>query len=265
MPPSPDDTQRRVHAQFSSVAAHYAQSQVHAQGQDLPAILRLAQLTGQESVLDAGCGPGPVAMTLAPAARTVTAVDFSAAMLDVAQAAAHRRGLRNIQFRRRALEDLAGGGERFDRIVTRYSAHHWPQPERVLRTFRSLIAPDGLVLLCDVMASETPVLDTFLNAIEILRDPSHVRDHAPSQWMRMLTEAGFVPAIAHEWALRLEFEPWIARMETAPARVQALKLLFDGAGADVRAAFKVEADYTFTVPGVVVSARPAPRWRNGTV
>ena len=249
-------TRHMVHDQFSAVAANYARSKVHAQGKDLTALARIAQLTGQESVLDAGCGPGPVAMKLAPEAGSVTAVDFSETMLQVARTEAAARGLTQIRFQRSDLEAVPFPDASFDRVVSRYSAHHWLTPHAVLQEFRRLVNVSGHLVLCDVMAPEEPVLDTFLNALELLRDPSHVRDHSTSQWQGMLETAGFEPRVAFTWDLRLEFGPWVQRIATSTARIAALKRLWDDAGADVRAAFQLEEDYTFTVPGAILAGRP---------
>ena len=251
-----DSTPRLIQSQFGAVARNYATSKVHAQGEDLPVLLELARLTGREDVLDAGCGPGPVTLLLAPHAETVTAIDFTSAMLDIARETAAARKLTNVSFQLNGLEDFHAADATFDRIVTRYSAHHWPDPQKVLRRFREVIRPDGYLLLSDVMASEVPVLDTFLQAAEILRDPSHVRDHSASQWQEMCQAAGFASRIVHSWPLRLQFQTWVDRMATTPARIEALHQLFDGAGVDVRAAFEVAADFSFTVPCGILRADP---------
>lgn len=256
MQPSPDSTSHLVHERFSSVADHYAHSKVHAQGDDLPALLRTAGLTGRETVLDAGCGPGPVTLKLAPDADQVTAVDFSQAMLDVARREVRARDLENVRFERSDIETMPFASASFDRVVSRYSAHHWPRPVAVLREFRRLVKSDGWIVLCDTMAPPEPVLDTFMNALEVLRDPSHVRDHSIAQWMSMFAEADLKPEVAFTWDLRLEFTPWVTRMETPAERITAIQSLFDGAGADVRRAFRQEADYTFTVPGVILRGTP---------
>ena len=250
------DTPQLVREQFAAVARNYAVSKVHAQGEDLPVILQLALLSGQERVLDAGCGPGPVTLKLAPHTKTVTSVDFTPSMLGVAKESVAAQNLLNVEFQLSSLEDFAAPAASFDRIVTRYSAHHWPDPLKVLHRFRKTISPGGFLLLCDVMASEIPVLDTFLQAVEILRDPSHVRDHTAQQWQAMCRSAGFKSEIVYRWPLRLEFGSWVERMATPIERIKALHQLFEGAGADVKTEFDVAADYSFTVPCAILRADP---------
>lgn len=255
--PTPSrSTTHLVHDTFSAVAEQYAVSTVHAQGEDLPVIRRLAALTGSEQVLDAGCGPGPVSLLLAPAAARVTAVDLSEPMLDRAQRTAAERSLTNIEFHRGNLADLPWPDESFDLIVSRYAAHHWPDPQAVVTELARLLSPSGRLLLVDVMADPDPLLDTFLNALEILRDPSHVRDHSQAQWQAICQEAGLVAVPEFGWHLRLEFGPWITRIQTPEARVAALRELLDEASAEVRRAFRIEDDHSFTVPSAILSARP---------
>lgn len=249
-------TTHLVHDTFSAVAEQYAVSTVHAQGEDLPVIQRLATLTGSEQVLDAGCGPGPVSLLLAPAAARVTAVDLSESMLDRAQRTAAERSLTNMVFHRGNLADLPWPNASFDLIVSRYAAHHWPDPQAVVAELARLLVPTGQLLLIDVMADSDPLLDTFLNALEILRDPSHVRDHSQTQWQAICQEAGLAAAPAFAWNLRLEFGPWVTRIQTPEARVAALRELLDGASAEVRQAFRIEDDHSFTVPCAILSARP---------
>ena len=255
--PSPSrSTTHLVHDTFSAVAEQYAVSRVHAQGEDLPEILRLAALTGTEHVLDAGCGPGPVSLLLAPTASRVTAVDLSEPMLGRARRTAAERSLTNIEFHRGNLADLPWPDTSFDLIVSRYAAHHWPDPQAVVAELARLLAPTGQLLLIDVMADPDPLLDTFLNALEILRDPSHVRDHSQAQWQAICQRAGLVAVPEFAWNLRLEFGPWVTRIQTPEARVAALRELLDGASAEVRQAFRIEDDHSFTVPAAILSVRP---------
>lgn len=54
------------------------------------------QLTGDETVLDIGCGPGTLAIPLAKKVKQVVAIDFSRNMLDELEEYAAREGVSNI-------------------------------------------------------------------------------------------------------------------------------------------------------------------------
>jgi ubiquinone/menaquinone biosynthesis C-methylase UbiE len=246
-----DSVKDAVQRQFSQVAANYSTSSVHASGAELEKMVQMANLQGAEMVLDAGCGPGHAALAFAPHAAKVVAVDLVGSMLEQGRALAAARGIANIEFRQADVEQLPFEAESFDVIATRYSAHHWPDPQAALREFhRVLRRPDGRegqLLIVDVVSFDDPVIDTHLQAIELLRDPSHVRDHTAGQWMTMLAVAGFQAEVDFTWNLHIEFSAWVQRMLTPPPAVAMIRSLLDHAPAEVRYALQVKPDSSFTL------------------
>lgn len=241
-----------VARQFDAVAEHYRLSAVHAGGEDLAQLVVAAALRGHERVLDAGCGAGHTALALAPGAAHVTAIDLATAMLAQGQRLADERGLTNITFQPGDVEALTFADASFDLVTSRYSAHHWPHPQQALAEFRRVLRPGGRVLLADVVGYDDFVCDTHLQAIELLRDPSHVRDHTLAQWLTMLTTAGFTPVVRFTWALRLDFAAWVTRMATPSATVRQLRTLLTHAPSEVRIQLQVEEDCSFTLMGALV-------------
>jgi|RhiMetdeSRZDD1v2_1073273.scaffolds.fasta_scaffold443913_2 ubiquinone/menaquinone biosynthesis C-methylase UbiE len=243
------DIKQSVQRQFGAVAANYATSQVHRGGPDLDALLAAAAPHGAERVLDAGCGTGHTALALAPLVAEVVGVDLTEAMLEQGRRLAAERGLTNVTFRTGDVEQLPFPDASFNIVASRYSAHHYPRPSAALREFARVLRPGGVFLLVDVVSPDDPTQDTFLNAIELLRDPSHVRDHSVAQWHAMLTSAGFTSELLGMWDLRLEFEAWVARMRTPPLAVSQLRALLDGAPREVRTAMSIAGDdYSFNIP-----------------
>lgn len=243
-----------VERQFSQVAEKYRVSTVHAAGEDLGRLVELAALTGAEYVLDAGSGAGHTALAVAPHARQVISVDLSAAMLAQGRGLAAERGLTNVVFEVGDVEALPYPDASFDVITTRYSAHHWPHPQRAVAGFRRLLRPGGRLLLSDIVSYDDFTLDTHLQTIELLRDPSHVRDHTAGQWVAMLAAADFQATVAFRWSVRLQFDDWVARMATPPTAVAMLRQLLANAPAEVRTALRVEEDHSFTIPAAMIVA-----------
>lgn len=244
------DIKQSVQRQFGAVAANYVSSPVHRGGPDLDALLAAAAVRGAERVLDAGCGTGHTALAFAPLVAEVVAVDLTEAMLEQGRRLAAERGLANVAFQLGDVEQLPFPDASFDIVTSRYSAHHYPRPWAALVEFARVLRPGGVLLLVDVVAPDDPTQDTFLNAIELLRDPSHVRDHSVAQWRAMFGVAGFTSELLGTWDLRLDFESWVARMRTPPLSVAQLRALIDGAPREVRAALAIagEGDYSFSIP-----------------
>lgn len=249
-----DDIKDSVQRQFAPVAANYATSAVHVSGPDLSAMLVAAGLRGGERVLDAGCGAGHTALAFAAHAAEVVAIDLTEAMLAQGRKLARERGLGNVTFKRGDVEQLPFADATFDIVTSRYSAHHYPHPLAALREFARVLKPGGLLLLVDVLSPNPPAQDTFLNAIELLRDPSHVRDHTADQWLAMCAAAGFAAEVAGTWPLRLEFESWVARMNTPFLAITQIRALIDGAPREVRASLAIDEGYSFSVPTALIRA-----------
>jgi SAM-dependent methyltransferase len=248
-----------VQRQFGSVAANYTTSPVHRGGPDLDAMLAAAGAQGGERVLDAGCGTGHTALAFAPHVAEVVGVDLTEAMLEQGRRLAAERGLTNVSFREGDVERLPFPDASFDIVTSRYSAHHYPHPAVALSEFARVLRPGGSFLLVDVVSPDDPTGDTFLNAIELLRDPSHVRDHSVAQWRVMLGAAGFANELLGEWALRLEFDSWVVRMNTPPLAVSQLQALIDGAPREVRAAMAIAGGYDFSLTVALLRGKSVVR------
>lgn len=249
------DIKGSVQNQFGAVAANYATSTVHVGGPDLEAMLAALPLQGHERVLDAGCGAGHTALAFAPKVGSVIGVDLTLAMLAQARKLGRERELANVTFERADVERLPYPDASFDLVTSRYSAHHYPHPQAAIREFARVLQPGGTLLLVDVVAPDAAASDTFLNAIELLRDPSHVRDHTPAQWLAFCQVSGLQAEITGSWPLRLEFESWVARMNTPFLAITQIRTLLDGAAREVRETLQVaDGEYSFSVPTALVRA-----------
>lgn len=247
-----------VQSQFNQAAANYTTSPIHASGPDLVFMVKAAQLSGTEQLLDAGCGTGHTALTFAPHVAHVVAYDLAEHMLAQGSKLASERGIANIEFRRGDVEKLPFANASFDVVTTRLSAHHWPNPLSALREFHRVLRPNGRLLVDDVVSFDDYMLDTHFQTIELLRDPSHVRDHTLAQWLEMLDHAGFQTDVPHTWEIAIDFASWIQRINTPAQHAAMIRTILAEAPSEVRSALKVQADSSFTMQAALVHALPRP-------
>jgi len=168
-------------------------------------------------------------------------------MLSMVSQTAAARGLSGIETRSGGAETLPFAEGTFDLAASRFSAHHWRHLEAGVREMCKVIRPGGCLLMIDSLGHEDPLVDTYLQAIELLRDPSHVRNRSLSQWRSLLGAAGVRDLQWTQWSLRLDFESWVERMRTPPARVEVIRELQRGAAREVHAALGLEADGSFSI------------------
>lgn len=235
-----------VEQQFGPQARAYVESAVHAGGADLERIADRARAARPAHALDLGAGGGHVAYHIAPHATRVTASDLSEEMIAAVLATARDKGLSNIDGQVARAEALPFDDAQFDFLACRFSAHHWRDAEAGLREARRVLKPGCPAVFVDVAAPEEAAGDVHLQTVEILRDPSHLRDYRPSEWLAMLGRAGFTVRTTHTHRLRMDFATWIERMKTPPAHVAAIRSLQTMASDAVARCFEIEADGSFS-------------------
>jgi len=243
-----------VQRQFGPQAQAYVESSVHAAGADLDWIEEYVSQLSPARALDLGCGGGHVAYRLARHAGRVIACDLSADMVGAVLETAADKGLPNIEGQVASAADLPFADNTFDCVICRFSAHHWRDFMGGLTETRRVLRQGGIALFIDVAAPENALADTHLQAIELLRDPSHVRDYRLSEWSSALAFAGFELKSLRSWKLRMDFEPWIARMRTSDTHVAAIRSLQEAAAEELCQYFAIEQDGSFVLDTTGIEA-----------
>jgi SAM-dependent methyltransferase len=242
--------------QYGSRAQSYVASAVHSAGADLDQIEAELQGMSAARAIDLGCGGGHVSYRAARHVAEVVACDVTPAMLDAVATAARERGLTNIAVQQAAAEALPFADASFDVALSRFSAHHWQNMEAGLREARRVLKPNGRAIFVDATAPADPLFDMHLQAVELLRDASHVRDYTVAEWTATLARAGFAVEGLTVRVLRMEFSTWIARTRTPQLRADAIRSLQTETPQSVRDHFAIGAEGSFDLQCATFLARP---------
>ena len=210
-------TPSRVQEEFTRQAETLSVAAAFTDAEVLERIRTAVSPTKRMRILDVGCGPGILAAALAPEARQIVAYDLTPGMLEKARKRCQQASLQNIRFILGKAEDIPFADERFDVVVTRLTLHHFPDPQVVAAEMARVTRPDGKVVMADVVASENSQEAELHNALEVLRDPSHVRMLPPGEIVRLVGMAGLRVAETSTWEMPREFDEWI-RITNAPER-----------------------------------------------
>ncbi|MBV4368448.1 class I SAM-dependent methyltransferase [Erwinia phyllosphaerae] len=243
-----------VESQFGDQAQAYLDSTVHAQGADLQRLVQWLSDDAQATLLDIGCGAGHASFAAASRVAQVTAYDLSEKMLKVVSEAAAERGLHNLTTAHGPAEALPFAAASFDIVISRYSAHHWHDVGMALREVKRVLKPDGKFILMDIASPGLPILDVWLQTVEMLRDPSHVRDYSQGEWLSMVNESGMAVNRLAVDRLDLEFSSWIERMQTPDELTQAIRLLQAKASDSVKHHYAIQPDGSFSTDTIMFQA-----------
>jgi ubiquinone/menaquinone biosynthesis C-methylase UbiE len=138
-------------------AEDYARNQGSDPAKERELLLRLGLSKG-DTLIDLGCGAGPLTLAAAAICRRVIAVDISAAMLDAVRARAESMGLHNIEYVHAGFLTYEHTGEPIDMAVTRHVLHHLPDFWKVqaLHRVAGLVRPGGTFYLQELVYSFEP-------------------------------------------------------------------------------------------------------------
>ncbi|HEX2913676.1 MAG TPA: methyltransferase domain-containing protein [Chloroflexia bacterium] len=257
-----EEVYQRVQASFGPKAHQYTISKGHADTEELQRLVERVKPAKTDTMMDLGTGAGHTALAFAPFVARVVAIDVTPQMLEEVRRNAAARGIQNIVTKQGAAEALPCPDNSFELVSCRLTTHHFADLPLALREMARVLRPGGRLLIVDSIAPEDPELDRQVNQIEVLRDPSHVRNYRTSEWLQLVEEAGlkvvdYYPGVYDEGD-KMDFDRWTARIGTSPENVEALRQIFNTASAGLREVFNVEVNgpvIRFTIPILTMIAQ----------
>jgi phosphatidylethanolamine/phosphatidyl-N-methylethanolamine N-methyltransferase len=143
-----------------------------------------------ERVLEVGVGTG-INLSLYPKNCSVTGIDFSESMLEIARERAERKDIRNVRLLQMDAADLKFPDNAFDIVYAPYLISVVPDPVRVAGEMRRVCRPGGRVILLNHFLSP----NLLLSRVERLISPFtiHIGFKADLDLPAFLTQAEMQP------------------------------------------------------------------------
>jgi phosphatidylethanolamine/phosphatidyl-N-methylethanolamine N-methyltransferase len=143
-----------------------------------------------ERVLEVGVGTG-INLSLYPDNCSVTGIDFSESMLEIARERAARKDIRNVRLVQMDAADLKFADNSFDIVYAPYLISVVPDPVRVAGEMRRVCRPGGRVILLNHFLSP----NLILSRIERMISPFtiHIGFKADLDMPAFLTQAEMQP------------------------------------------------------------------------
>ncbi|MFA6100790.1 MAG: class I SAM-dependent methyltransferase [Victivallaceae bacterium] len=213
---------REIIDQFTKQAEPFAKLAGHADSMNL--LAAIAAVNRHDKVLDVACGPGLVACFFAEHAGHVTGIDITEAMIAAAEKRQQEHGLTNMSWNVGDACPLPYDGGAFSIVITRYSFHHFLNPETVLREMIRVCKPGGTVMAADVAIA--PECAGYYDGMEKLRDPSHVRALTVMEFMAMFQHSGLTGLRQESYSVEMELEAQLAASFPPPGGKDKLRAMF---------------------------------------
>lgn len=234
--PDQRDRKRAAAESFDTHAEAYLSSTIHRDGADLDRIA--SWCAGADRALDVATGAGHTAGAIKDhGVDLVVAADAAPGMLTTARSAFP--GLSAVTADAERLPFTAGS---FDAVACRIAAHHFPDPAAFVGETARVLRAGGTLAIEDNVAPPDVALDRFINRIERLRDPTHVRSHTVAEWRAWLDSSGFTVEESTVIRREIEYGPWLDQLDVPHDRRATLEETFADAPPAATEAFGITRD-----------------------
>lgn len=199
---------------FAGTASYYVRYRVPYPEALLRDLIGKAAIAGDGRLLDLACGPGRVALDLAPSFREVRAIDLEPEMVEAGRKEAARRGVSNVGWTVGKAEELKAPAASFE-LITIGDAFHRLDQELVARRALEWLRPSCCLAVLGssygLLGGKEPWQRTVAGIVGRWtgRDPSPgaasarlVPGSSPEHAERVLRESGFEDVASHS-----HFEP----------------------------------------------------------
>jgi ubiquinone/menaquinone biosynthesis C-methylase UbiE len=211
--------------QFTKQAGPFLRRHENSHEGLLQLMVECAEVQKEDTVLDIACGPGIVSCFFARDASHVTGVDIVPAMLECAKRLQTEKGLVNLDWALGESTALPFADDSFDRVVTRFSFHHYINPEAAIAEMMRVCKPGGIVLIADV-APGSDAQEHF-NDWEVLRDPSHTRALSESEMRALGENAGLHLRRQANFHMQMNLEDLLGSSFPKPGNADKIRALFE--------------------------------------
>jgi ubiquinone/menaquinone biosynthesis C-methylase UbiE len=219
---SHDDAVRARFSRNAEAFVAHTRAQVERLREQLAVFL--APLSGDERVLDAGTGPGTLALALAPLVGEIVGVDLVPELL----AEARKNAPANAQFLEGDATALAFESESFDLACSRRTLHHVGRPELAVAELARVAKVGGRVLVDDQIAPADPLKAFELDRFERRRDASHNRTLSDGDLRDLFAANGLTLVRDEHFTQRRELDDFLARAGCVGDEAEAVKALSPG-------------------------------------
>ena len=210
-------------AAWEARAGSYAASLGDLTRGSIPSLLDAAAVGSGTRLLDAGTGPGFVALAAIDRGALVQAVDQSAAMVRIARGA-------GIDARQASAETLPFDAAVFDAVVAGYLLNHLPRPEAGVAEFARVLVPGGrLAMTVWDVPSENPSTGSLGPVIAELGltdvvppGPDSQRFADDGELHRLLAGWDDVRITRPRWTFRVEPGAWFDAIAESTPRAGAV-------------------------------------------
>jgi len=204
-----DQQQALVRDRFTRTAEVFGNAVMQTRAVEAELLAEMVAAKKSDWAVDLACGTGALALAFARRVRWIMGLDLTPAMLAVAERTARDANARNIAFALGNAQDIPFADGSLDLALSSYALHHVPEAGRVISEMARVLKRGGRAGIIDIFAQEDPRSGEMHDRIERVRDPSHVRTLARSEFALLFAGNHLRITGAHVQEHPVTFDRWM--------------------------------------------------------
>ena len=195
-----EDTRKGFEESFASGDFYNRQTQ---DTKHLEKILKFLHVEEETKILDLGCGSGYLSFPIAennPNCK-VTGLDIVSNAIEVNNSRAKDKGIKNLKFVSYDGMDFPFEDGAFDKVVTRYALHHFPDIDHSIREVSRVLKAEGALFISDPCPNDCDT-ERFVDDYMRLKKDGHIRFYTKNEWIDICSECGLQFSDCFESAIR---------------------------------------------------------------
>jgi len=114
-----------------------------------------AYLRPDMEILEFGCGTGSTAIAHSPYVKHIQAIDISSEMIEIAQGKADAKNVKNVTFKRAAIDQFRVPDQTLDAVLGLSILHLLDNKEEVIAKVYKMLKPDGVFVTSTICLGDT--------------------------------------------------------------------------------------------------------------
>jgi ubiquinone/menaquinone biosynthesis C-methylase UbiE len=206
-----------VRDQFTRTAEVFGNAVMQTRAAEAEILAQMVAAKKSDWAVDLACGTGALALAFARHVHWIIGLDLTPAMLALAQRTAQEANARNVAFALGNAQYIPFPDASLDITLSSYALHHVPEPGRVIGEMSRVLKRGGRAGIIDIFVEEDPRRAEMHDRIERVRDPSHVRTLARSEFASLFAAHRLRITGTHVEELTLDFDQWMHRAGREPS------------------------------------------------
>lgn len=159
-------------------------------------------------MLEVAAGTCALGRMVSPYVKSVTELDVTSAMLEVGKKEAQKENIKNLSFLVGEAKALPFDSKSFDVVMSRLAFHHFEYVDQAFYEMVRVLKDSGKLVVIDMEARQEK-LRKRADAIETLRDPSHVKCRSREEFYALAAQCHMEITVCNMIPIPVSLNAWM--------------------------------------------------------